>query len=272
MIPYPNIDPVAFSIGSLKIRWYGIAYVLGILGAWGACIYATRHKLSKVPENFLSEFLPWATVGIVVGGRLGHVLLYEPEYYLQHPLEILMIWHPGMSFHGGLLGVVVAALILTKYRHIKFLELADLLSIGAPIGLFFGRLANFINSELWGRHSELSWAMVFPGAGPYPRHPSQLYEALLEGPLLLILQFLILKFKSTHRPQASGLAGGSFIFFYGLFRFIVEYVRDPIDGYIGPFTAGQFYSLPLILVGLFFVVRALNQKLPPQNSSKATKT
>ena len=261
MLTYPTINPVALELGALKIHWYGIAYVAGIIGAWRIWIWAIKKGYTPLIQRDIDDFLPWLTLGIICGGRLGHVIFYELSYYLQNPLEILMIWRPGMAFHGGLLGVIAACYIFTKCRRINFLNLTDLMSLGAPFGLFFGRLANFVNSELWGRVTDVPWAMIFPGAGPYPRHPSQLYEAILEGPLMLAIQYFSAKKQRAHLHEYQGLSSGTFVFFYGLFRFVIEYVRAPVDGYLGPITAGQFYSLPMIALGIFLIHQSRRQVL-----------
>jgi prolipoprotein diacylglyceryl transferase len=255
MLAYPAIDPIAFSVGPLDIRWYGLAYVTGILLAWLLCSWLSERGYGRLSKKDLSDFVPWATLGIVAGGRLGHVLFYGGTYYLQHPAEIVMIWKPGMAFHGGLIGVIIAAICYCRSRNIRLLDLTDFAAVGTPIGLFFGRLANFINSELWGRLSEVPWAMVFPNGGPYPRHPSQLYEALLEGIVLLILQFVFFRYQHKKALRA-GFTSGTFLIFYGVFRCFVELFRAPEDGFIGPLTTGQFLTLPFILLGLFLVTRS----------------
>ncbi len=263
MLTYPTLDPVALSLGGLDIRWYGIAYVSGILLAWLCCTQLIRRGYSSITEKDMGDFIPWATLGIVAGGRLGHVLFYGGSYYLENPLEIFMIWKPGMAFHGGIIGVILATYFFCKARNIKILVLLDLISVGTPIGLFFGRIANFINAELWGRMTDSPLGMVFPGAGPYPRHPSQLYEAALEGILLLLIQlfFLILAKKKQWR---AGLVAGVFSLSYALMRSFAEFFREPEDGFIGPFTAGQFLSLPLFLFGIFLIHRGLQtQKKTP---------
>lgn len=256
MLTYPTIDPIAFSFGPVEIRWYGLAYVSGIMLAWLCCHILIKRGYSAIKTQDMGDFIPWATVGIVVGGRLGHVLFYGGSYYLEHPLEIFMIWQPGMAFHGGILGVIIATLMFCKVRKIKILSLLDLISVGTPIGLFFGRLANFINGELWGRMTDHPWGMVFPGAGPYPRHPSQLYEAILEGLILLLVQvaLLIMAKKKQWQP---GVVAGAFLVGYALMRSLAEFVREPDDGFIGPLTAGQFLSLPLLIAGFILIRHGL---------------
>jgi len=256
MLTYPSIDPVAFSLGGLEIRWYGIAYVSGILLAWFCCTALIKRGYSSILSKDIGDFIPWATVGIVVGGRLGHALFYGGSYYLDRPLEILMIWKPGMAFHGGLIGVAIATIWFCRIHHIKILDLLDLISVATPIGLFFGRLANFINGELWGRMSDGPFAMIFSNAGPYPRHPSQLYEAVLEGILLFCIQLFIIALAQKKKWQA-GVTAGGFLFFYAIMRSISEFFREPEDGFVGPFTAGQFLSIPLLIIGLLMIQRGL---------------
>ena len=236
VIPYPIIDPVALQIGPVSVRWYGLAYMAGILLGWlyGALSRLARRALwgGKSPMTVAQadDFLLWITLGIVVGGRLGFVLFYEPSYFWQNPSEIPAVWNGGMSFHGGLLGVVLAVYVFSRIKHINPLSLGDVASAATPFGLFFGRIANFINSEVVGRVTDVPWAMVFPGAGDCPRHPSQLYEAALEG----IVLFIILRI-ATHRYlalDAPGTVFGLFLIFYGIFRSLVEeFAREPHAGH-----------------------------------------
>ncbi len=260
MLTYPNIDPVAFHLGPLDIRWYGIAYVLGIIGAWQICSWLGKRGYSEIKPEHMSEFIPFATLGILIGGRLGHVVLYEFEYYLQNPLEIVQIWKPGMAFHGGIFGVILVSIWYCRSRSLSLLKLFDLISVGAPIGLFFGRLANFINGELWGRITESPLGMIFPYAGPYPRHPSQLYEALLEGVLLFAIQ-LSLMLHSKSAPRQDGFIAGIFAIGYAMTRTISEYFREPEDGFIGFLTAGQFWSLPLLIAGIILAYRGRHARI-----------
>ncbi len=264
-IPYPVIDPVAFEIGPLSVRWYGLAYMVGILLGWLYGRYlVSRPELwgGKPPMTVAQadDFLLWITLGIVLGGRLGFVLFYEPSFFWQNPAEIPAVWHGGMSFHGGLLGVVLAVYLFSRIKNISPLSLGDVASAATPFGLFFGRLANFINAEVVGRVSEVPWAMVFPGAGDEPRHPSQLYEAFLEG----IVLFTILRI-ATHRYHAltrPGMVFGLFLLFYGLFRSLTEFVREPHPGHpldIGFLTPGIAYSVPMMLIGLWLIWRARRQ-------------
>ncbi|MGH6833512.1 MAG: prolipoprotein diacylglyceryl transferase [Methyloceanibacter sp.] len=262
VLPYPVIDPVAIEIGPVALRWYGLAYMAGILLGW---LYARRLVSradlwgGKPPMTVAQadDFLLWITLGIVVGGRLGFVLFYEPSYFWQNPVEIPAVWHGGMSFHGGLLGVALAVYLFSRVKRINPLSLGDIASAATPFGLFFGRLANFINSEVVGRVSDVPWAMIFPGVDDLPRHPSQLYEAFLEG----IVLFVILRI-ATHRFHAltrPGTVFGLFLVFYGIFRSLAEFVREPHAGHpldIGILTPGIAYSIPMILIGLWLIWRA----------------
>ena len=256
VIPFPAIDPVAIELGPLVIRWYALAYIVGILIGWRYAKWVARREPQRFNPELLEDFLLWATLGVVLGGRLGFVFFYGPYYFLHHPLEAFQIWQGGMSFHGGILGVAVAVILFARRHRIPALALGDAAAAAAPIGLFFGRIANFINGELWGRPTDLPWAMVFPHAGPEPRHPSQLYEAGLEGILLFgILLFLI---RRTDWLQKPGAIFGVFLIGYGVARSLVELVRDP-SGYIGPLTTGQFLSLPMIIVGAVLLAYALRR-------------
>ncbi len=260
-IAYPAIDPVLIQVGPFAVRWYALAYLAGLILGWWYARTLARQPPRVVPVAAIDDFLTWATLGVVLGGRLGYVLFYKPGYYLEHPLAALQLWHGGMSFHGGLLGVVVAGVTFCQRRHLRTLAFADLIFCAAPIGLGLGRLANFINGELVGRPSDVPWAMVFPGWGPYPRHPSQLYEATLEGLALFVILFLLSRLSSVrHRP---GLLTGAFLIGYGLFRSFAEMFREP-DAYLGflisGLTMGQLLSVPLVLIGIGFVVFALGRK------------
>ncbi len=259
VLPFPAIDPIALEIGPLAIRWYALAYLAGFLLGWRYCVrLARKAPLAPTPEH-IDEFLTWAVIGVIVGGRLGFVLFYEPTYYLQNPVEIVKIWTGGMSFHGGLLGVAVAEVLFAWRHRIRLLSLADVIAAAAPIGLFFGRIANFINGELWGRATDLPWAMVFPHplAGGVPRHPSQLYEAVLEGLVLFVVCWLLVRRREVRlRP---GLVTGVFLIGYGIGRFLVEFVResDPAlgDVLLG-MTMGQALCVPMVLAGFGLVLYA----------------
>jgi phosphatidylglycerol:prolipoprotein diacylglycerol transferase len=255
---FPNFDPVIFQIGPLAIRWYALAYIVGLVGAWRYGIWLARREPNLVTAQHVDDFLVWATVGVILGGRLGYVFFYQPAYFLAHPLEIPQMWNGGMSFHGGLVGVITAMILFARRRGIALFALADVIAATAPIGLLLGRIANFINGELWGRETDVPWGVIFPHAGPNPRHPSQLYEAFLEGfVLLIVLSCLVLVWRSRWRV---GLTSGAFLIGYSLSRMAVETVRQP-DDYIGLLvfdsTWGQWLSIPMLLFGVYMIGRAL---------------
>ena len=259
---FPNIDPVLIQIGPFAIRWYALAYIAGIVLGWWWC----KRLLAKpphvtTPEAF-DDFVLWATLGIVLGGRIGYVLFYRPDFYVEHPLEALKVWQGGMSFHGGMLGTALA-IILFAYRHkLKLLALSDVIACGVPFGLFFGRIANFINGELWGRETDVPWGMIFPTGGPHPRHPSQLYQASLEGVVLFLVVFLIERAGGRRRP---GTVTGVFLIGYGVARSIGELFRQPdafLGFLIGGLTMGQLLSAPMIVAGIYLVVRAWRRREP----------
>jgi len=254
--------PVPFTDLVLPIRWYALSYIVGLLLAWQYCMKLARQPPNLVTPKQIDDFLLWATLGVIVGARLGIVLFYQPSYYLSNPAEIFKVWKGGMSFHGGLVGVITALIVFTRRYAIPFFALSDIVCAAAPIGLFLGRLANFINGELWGRPTNVPWAMIFPNAPDrLPRHPSQLYEASLEGIVLfLILTFFVLgPFKSLRRP---GLTTGAFLVGYAIARGFVETMREP-DSYIGLLkfgtTWGQWLSLPMLVGGCYLVWRALRR-------------
>jgi phosphatidylglycerol:prolipoprotein diacylglycerol transferase len=252
MLTYPVIDPVIVHIGPLAIRWYGMMYLLGFVGGWLVIRHLARLRSLPLAAEELSDLLFYCVFGVILGGRLGYVLFYNAAYYLHHPLEVFAVWEGGMSFHGGLLGVVVATLLYCRRRKIAILPVGDVLVTASTLGLGLGRVGNFINAELWGRVTDVPWGMVFPGAGPEPRHPSQLYEALLEGPVLFAVLWVL------HRRRAAG-GVPFFVFFllYGLFRFGVEFFRQP-DAHLGFLwggaTMGQLLCLPMIVFGLVGLV------------------
>ena len=252
-------DPVALQIGPIAIRWYALAYIAGFVLGWRYALWLTRRTTLPPDRLALDDFLTWAVVGTILGGRLGYVLFYNFDEYLQAPATILEIWKGGMSFHGGMLGVTAAIILFAWRRGFSPLLLGDVVAAAAPIGLFFGRIANFINGELWGRVTDLPWAFVFPSGGPQPRHPSQLYEAGLEG-LLLFLVLLPLAASARIRSKP-GIILGTFITWYGVSRFLVEFVREP-DAQLGYlmgtdwFTRGQELSLPMIVIGIAVVIWA----------------
>ncbi len=245
---YPEIDPVIVEIGPLAIRWYGLMYLLGFLGGYFIIRHLARQRGLALSTELLSDLLFYGVIGVILGGRLGYTLFYNFSYYLRHPLEIFAIWEGGMSFHGGLLGVVVCVLLFCRRKNLPVRLVGDILATAAPVGLGLGRIGNFINGELWGRVTTSSWGMVFPMAGPEPRHPSQLYEAFFEGPVLFALLYLLHRLK-----VAEGAVLYSFFLSYGLIRFSLEFFRQPDAqlGFLwGGATMGQLLCIPMIVVGL----------------------
>jgi len=262
-LAYPQIDPVALSLGPFAIRWYALAYITGLLLGWRAVKALVARPPHAMTDTEVDDFLVWATLGVVLGGRLGYVLFYKPAYFLEHPLEIFQMWHGGMSFHGGALGVIAAIVVFARLRGRNLFLIGDVICCVEPIGQFFGRIANFINGELYGRPApaDLPWAMVFPTGGPEPRHPSQLYQAGLEGLALGLVLFVLWRFTGLrHRP---GALSGVFLAGYGIARMIGETFRQP-DAHLGylwaGFTMGQFLSVPLVLVGAGLVWAAVRGK------------
>jgi len=262
-IAFPMIDPVLLRLGPLQVHWYGIAYVVGILfGWWYARRLAEYPRLwgasSPFSANDIDDFLVWAVVGIILGGRIGYVLFYDLATFAANPARIAMLWTGGMSFHGGLAGTIVAMILFARSRGFPVFSLFDVIAASTGPGIFLGRMANFINQELWGKPTDLPWGVVFPDAGPEPRHPSQLYEGLLEGlALFLILRFLTHNFLKLKQP---GFVAGAFIFWYALVRIFVEFFRLP-DEHIGYLafdwlTLGMVLSLPMALAGAWFIANA----------------
>ncbi|MFN7103384.1 MAG: prolipoprotein diacylglyceryl transferase [Pseudorhizobium sp.] len=264
LLPFPDIDPVAFSLGPVAIHWYGLAYVVGILCGWHyARQLARRDHLwpqdrSPITAAHLDDFLVWVAVGIVLGGRLGYILFYDFAAIAENPIRAIEIWNGGMSFHGGFIGAILAIIFFSRRNGIPVLSMLDTIAAVVPFGLFFGRIANFVNGELWGRLSDAPWAVVFPTGGPFARHPSQLYEAALEGLLLLVvLAVLIFGAKALKRP---GFIAGAFGVGYALSRIFVEFFREPDAqlGYLafGWLTMGMLLSLPMVAIGIWLMVRA----------------
>jgi len=245
---HPNIDPVAIQIGPLAVRWYGLMYLAGFMAAWWLGVRRIKAGIAPVTREQLDDLLFYAVLGVILGGRLGYVLFYKPDYYFAHPLQILEVWHGGMSFHGGFLGVLAAMGYAARKHRVNWWALMDYVAPLCPIGLAAGRLGNFINGELWGRVTTLPWGMVFPGAGPLPRHPSELYEFALEGVALFVILWW---FSSKPRPR--GQVSALFLIGYGSFRFIAEFARQP-DAFLGylalGLTMGQWLSLPMIIAGI----------------------
>lgn len=255
-IPFPAIDPVAIAIGPVAIRWYALAYIAGLLLGWRYCLALSDRPPHLVQRREIDDFLVWATLGVVLGGRLGYVLFYNPAYYLAHSIEALYIWQGGMSFHGGAIGVALAICLFCRVRGVPILPFADIIAAATPIGLFFGRIANFINGELYGRVTDVSWAVVFPTGGMLPRHPSQLYEAACEGLLLFVLLLVAERGGARRYP---GLLTGLFLAGYAIARMSGELFRQP-DEQIGFLilgtTMGQWLSVPLLLGGIALILWA----------------
>ncbi len=252
MLAYPEIDPVALQLGPLKIHWYGLTYLIGFAAAWWLGRLRAQRPHSGWTAQQVGDLVFYGALGVVLGGRIGYILFYDFATYMENPVRILQVWQGGMSFHGGLIGLLIAMWFFGRRYDKTFFEVTDFLAPIAPVGLGAGRIGNFINGELWGKVSDVPWAMVFPGAGPLPRHPSQLYESFLEGAVLFVIVWL---FSSKPRPIRA--VSGMFLFFYGVFRFLVEFVRmpDPQLGYLafGWVTMGQILSLPMIVAGLILL-------------------
>lgn len=249
MLTYPNIDPIALHLGPLAVHWYGLMYAVGFLGAWALGRHYAKRRWSPLKPNDMDDLIFYLALGVVLGGRIGYMLFYGYEQLAQNPLALLKIWEGGMSFHGGFLGVLGAGALFAYRRGIRYLAVTDFIAPLVPIGLASGRFGNFINGELWGRPTDLPWGMIYPPLGIQPRHPSMLYEMLLEGVVLFILLNLY-----AQRPRSLGALSALFLLGYGSFRFLVEFVRLPDDhiGYLawGWLTMGQVLSLPMILLGL----------------------
>jgi phosphatidylglycerol---prolipoprotein diacylglyceryl transferase len=259
MLPYPHINPVLISIGPLQVRWYGLMYILGFVSSYLLVQYQLkRQKYPLLIKDQLLDLFFYLILGLILGARLGYILFYNLKAYLEHPLEILAVWHGGMSFHGGLLGVLAASWWYCRRNKISLLALGDLVIVTAPIGLGLGRLANFINGELFGRVTSVPWGMVFPQGGPLPRHPSQLYEAILEGGVLFLILWV-----GRERKSFTGALVARFLIFYGLFRIFIEFFREPDVqvGYLwGLITMGQLLSALMILSGIFLILTGRAKK------------
>lgn len=255
-IPYPAIDPVAFELGPIAVKWYGLAYAAGLLLGWLYIkrLLASRHlwrnETPPLAPHVADDLFVWIALGVIIGGRLGHILLYEPGHYFSNPLEILQIWRGGMAFHGGMLGSIAAMYLFGRLHKVNPLSVMDLAAAAVPFGLFFGRTANFINAEVVGRPSDVPWSMKIPGAGDVTRHPVQLYEAALEG----IALFLVLRWLTHGRGWLAtpGRTGAAFLAGYGIFRIVCEFYKDEYRGLFGSdeLTSGMLYSVPMVLVGL----------------------
>ncbi|MCG7391868.1 prolipoprotein diacylglyceryl transferase [Microvirga sp. ACRRW] len=282
-LSFPILDPIAFSIGPFAIRWYALAYVTGLLGGW---FYAKRlaarvelwGPLRQPKPTDIDDLIVWVALGVVLGGRLGYVLFYNLGAYLQNPLEALAVWHGGMSFHGGFLGAALALVLFARSRSLNPLAMLDMAAVVTPIGLFFGRIANFINGELWGRPApDFPYAIVFPHAGPVPRHPSQLYEAFGEGLVLFIVMAIAARVFGFRRP---GLLGGIFVLGYAIARIVCEFFREPdaqlgflfgssVNALSGGITMGMLLSVPMAIVGIVFIVLAARGYTRPAQTVEA---
>lgn len=255
---FPNISPIVFSIGSFSLRWYALAYLAGIISAWLLIKRNIRKYNINISSAQLDDLVFYATLGVIFGGRLGYVVCYGDGYFWKYPLEILAVWHGGMSFHGGIVGVILGLYYFAHKYRFPFLKITDLVALYVPIGIFLGRLANFVNGELWGRITTVPWAVKFPDGGYFPRHPSQLYEALSEG----ILMFIILNYlwRKAYIREHTGIISAMFLIIYAISRICMEFFREP-DRQIGfianNITMGQLLSLPFLLLGIFILHRSM---------------
>ncbi len=250
---YPHINPVLIRIGPLELRWYGLMYVVSFAAAYFLIRSMAKRKNLPLSKDDIADLIFGLALGVILGGRIGYILFYNLSYYLENPLKLFAIWEGGMSFHGGLIGTVLATIYFTRKKKVTFFQLADLCAPVAPVGLFLGRLGNFINGELYGRITDVPWGMVFPGGGNAPRHPSQLYEAFLEGPVLFTILWLVHRRKNL----PVGVVFWCFVTFYGAFRFLVEFTREPdpqLGFVLGSFSMGQLLSFPMFLFGLGMVI------------------
>lgn len=273
MLVHPQIDPVAISMGPISVHWYGLMYLVAFL----AFIVLGKYRIKANPnssftQEILDDMLFFGMLGVIVGGRLGHVLFYQPGYYLEHPLSAFAIWEGGMSFHGGLLGVLVAMVFVARKYQLPWLKVTDFIAPLIPPGLGAGRIGNFINAELWGRTTDVSWGMVFPHVDEFPRHPSQLYQFALEG----IVLFTVLWIYSA-KPRPTGAVSGIFLIGYGTLRSFAEFFREPEDGFMGistlGITMGQWLSIPMILVGMVLLFWSKNKTVSSEKTVlKAKKT
>jgi phosphatidylglycerol---prolipoprotein diacylglyceryl transferase len=252
-LSFPNLDPIAFQFGIIVVRWYALAYVVGILGGWWLIgrLDARCYPAPLLSKKLKDDMIVWGVLSVILGGRIGYVLFYNLPYYLQHPAEALQMWHGGMSFHGGALGVIFGFYLFARVHRIPYLRLMDMICCAVPIGLFFGRIANFVNGELYGRATDVAWGVIFPTGGYIPRHPSQLYEAVLEGLVLFLL--LNWMMTCTRLREYHSFIAGTFLLGYGLARFIIEFYREP-DSQLGFvllewMSMGQVLCIPMMLVG-----------------------
>ncbi|MBJ6727480.1 prolipoprotein diacylglyceryl transferase [Geomesophilobacter sediminis] len=259
---YPQINPVFLKLGPLEFRWYGLMYILGFISAYFIILSGVRRKGIKLSKDDVADLVFIEALGVILGGRLGYILFYNFDYYIAHPGKLFAVWEGGMSFHGGLTGVIIAGLYYIRKHQIRFYQIADVGFVAGPVGLFLGRIGNFINGELYGRVTDVPWGMVFPNGGPLPRHPSQLYEAFLEGPVMFLVLFTI-----SRTVKREGVVFWAFIACYGLFRFLVEFVREP-DAQLGylwdGLSMGQLLSLPMFVLGLGMVLYRLKRGEEPR--------
>lgn len=259
MLTFPQIDPVAFSIGPLQVHWYGLMYLLAFAFAWGLGRYRIKKGALDITTERFEDLLFFCILGVILGGRLGFVCFYQPAFYIANPLEIFAVWDGGMSFHGGLIGVLVAMLYFAHKEQKTFFQIADFAAPLVPLGLAFGRIGNFINGELWGRVTSVPWGMVFPHSDGAIRHPSQLYQMSLEGFTLFIILWIF-----SSKPRPTGQVSALFLMGYGFFRFLVEYTREP-DSYLGflalGLSMGQWLSLPMIIAGILLFIIAQKRAL-----------
>ncbi len=266
MIPYPNIDPVIFKLWKIEVRWYGMMYLVGFVLAFFVMRYLAVKKKVKLTGDDLWDFIFYAMLGVIIGGRLGYCLFYAPAFYFLHPLKVFALWEGGMSFHGGLIGVFLGTIYYCRTKKVSFYDVADIAVAAAPLGIGLGRIGNFINGELYGRITDAPWCMVFPTGGAVCRHPSQLYESLTEGFLLFAILFIM-----NARGARRGVPFWSFFLFYGLFRFANEFFREPdvqLGFIFGPFTMGQLLSAPMFLAGVIMVAYLLTRTEVPKPEPK----
>lgn len=266
-LQFPDIDPVALHLGPLQIHWYALAYLAGFLIAWWVAKYICRLDQDKFRpnQNDVDDFMSWAILAVLLGGRLGYIFFYNMPHYMEYPLDIFKIWQGGMSFHGALIGIITACIVYTRAKKISLFRLSDLAAVASPVGFFFGRIANFVNGELYGRPTDVPWGVIFPRGGPEPRHASQLYEAALEGLFMFIVLFALAHCSKIR--NSPGLLSAGFLFIYGCSRFIIEFFREPdaqLGLFFGEVSMGQILCMLMILGS--FVVVGLSRHLAKKNT------